>query len=146
VPFFIKVLFIVNFSGRHFEKGTIVQAVHWYLSYALSYRGMAELLLERGVRVWYLAINRWVVKTAPLCADEFKMRRWKPGSRWRLVETSTRVRGQWKYRYRAVDSDANTIDCLLTVKRDRKAAQMTNGQRRAADHLPVHRPLEVLTT
>ena len=33
-----------------------------------------------------------------------------------------RVRGQWKYLYRAVDKEGNTVDLLLTAKRDRKAA------------------------
>ena len=39
-----------------------------------------------------------------------------------MDETYIKIRGQWKYLYRAVDSDGNTIDFLLTAKRDRKAA------------------------
>ena len=61
----------MDFSGRHFEKAIILRAVRWYLSYALSYRDVAELLFERGVRVCYPTINRWVVKYAPLLANEF---------------------------------------------------------------------------
>ena len=34
-----------------------------------------------------------------------------------------KVKGQWKYLYRAVDIDGNTVDYLLTAKRDRKAAK-----------------------
>ena len=34
----------------------------------------------------------------------------------------TRTKGQWKYLYRAVDKAGNTVDFLLTAKRDRKAA------------------------
>lgn len=83
---------------------------------------MAELLLERGIAVCYSTINRWVVKFSPLLADEFKKRHWKPGSRWRMDQTYIKVCGQWKYLYRAVDSDGNTIDFLLTAKRDCKAA------------------------
>ena len=33
-----------------------------------------------------------------------------------------KVRGQWRYYYRAVDKAGNTIDFLLTTKRDTKAA------------------------
>ena len=40
----------------------------------------------------------------------------------RLDETYIKVKGQWKYFYRAVDKQGNTIDFLLTAKRDKKAA------------------------
>ena len=33
-----------------------------------------------------------------------------------------RIRGRWKYLYRAVDKTGNTVEFLLTAKRDRKAA------------------------
>ena len=40
-------------------------------------------------------------------------------SRW---DVYIKVKGQWKYFYRAVDKENNTIDFLLTAKRDKKAA------------------------
>ena len=39
-----------------------------------------------------------------------------------LDETYIRVKGQWKYLYRAVDNAGHSVDFLLTAKRDRKAA------------------------
>ena len=39
-----------------------------------------------------------------------------------MDETYVRTRGQWKYLYRAIDKAGNTVDFLLTAKRDRKAA------------------------
>ena len=39
-----------------------------------------------------------------------------------MDETYIKVKGQWKYFYRAVDKENNTIDFLLTAKRDKKAA------------------------
>ena len=33
-----------------------------------------------------------------------------------------KVKGQWKYYYRAVDKQGETIDFLLTAKRDKRAA------------------------
>ena len=44
------------------------------------------------------------------------------GKSWKLDETYVKVNGQWKYLYRAVDNDNQTIDCLLAAKRDKKAA------------------------
>ena len=52
----------------------------------------------------------------------FHKKKRQPGNRWRLDETYIKVKGQWKYLYRAVDKAGNTIDFLLTAKRDMKAA------------------------
>jgi len=38
-------------------------------------------------------------------------------------ETYIKVKGQWRYLYRAVDSAGNTLDFLLTAKRDARAAK-----------------------
>ena len=39
-----------------------------------------------------------------------------------MDETYIKVKGVWKYLYRAVDKKGNTIDFLLTAKRDKAAA------------------------
>jgi putative transposase len=39
-----------------------------------------------------------------------------------MDETYIKVKGQWKYLYRAVDTAGQTIDFLLTAKRDDPAA------------------------
>jgi transposase-like protein len=41
---------------------------------------------------------------------------------WRVDETYIKIKGAWKYLYRAVDSEGNTLDFLLSAKRDGKAA------------------------
>ena len=43
---------------------------------------------------------------------------------WRVDETYVRVAGNWTYLYRAVDSAVNTIDFLLSPKRDLTAAKL----------------------
>lgn len=58
----------------------------------------------------------------PLLDRIFRRHRRAVGRRWRVDETYIKVRGQWKYLYRAVDSTGQTIDFLLTVKRDAPAA------------------------
>ncbi len=53
---------------------------------------------------------------------QFRARKRTIGSSWRLDETYVKVKGCWKYLYRAVDNAGATVDFLLTAKRDRKAA------------------------
>jgi transposase-like protein len=40
-----------------------------------------------------------------------------------MDETYVKVRGQWKYLYRAVDKAGNTVDFLLRAHRDKAAAR-----------------------
>ena len=42
---------------------------------------------------------------------------------WRVDKTYIKVKGKWKYLYLAVDSDGDTIDFMLSSKRDRKAVR-----------------------
>src|SRR4051795_2103051 len=112
-----------DFKGRHFEATLIVQAVSWYLRYALSYRDIEEMLLERGLEVDHSTINRWVLAYAP--AIERRLRRFrKPhcGS-VRIDETYVKIRGQWRYLYRAIDKHGTPVDFLLTATRDLGAAK-----------------------
>jgi transposase, IS6 family len=42
---------------------------------------------------------------------------------WRVDETYVRVKGRWRYLYRAVDSSGATLDFLLSAKQDAEAAK-----------------------
>ena len=77
---------------------------------------------ERGVEVDHSTLNRWVLKYVPLLEKQFRARKRPVGSSWRMDETYVKVKGVWKYLYRAVDKAGATVDFLLTAKRDRKAA------------------------
>lgn len=100
----------------------IMQSVRWYLAYSLSYRDLEEIMAERGFQVDHSTINRWVVHYAPLLEKEFHSKKKKTSDRWRMDETYLKVKGEWRYYYRAVDKQGNTIDFLLTKYRDKKAA------------------------
>ena len=113
---------MISFKGRHFNHDMILQSVRWYLAYSLSYRDIEEIMQERGFEVDHSTINRWVVHYTPQLEKVFHNNKKKPGNRWRLDETYIKVKGQWRYYYRAVDKQNNTIDFLLTAKRDKKAA------------------------
>lgn len=92
-----------DFRGRHFEAALIVQAVSWYLRYPLSYRDIEELFLERGLEVDHSTLNRWVLAYAPLIEKRLRQFRRPHGGSVRIDETYIKVRGQWRYLYRAID-------------------------------------------
>ncbi len=112
----------LSFKGRHFQHDMILQSVRWYLAYSLSYRDIEELMQERGFSVDHSTINRWVLHYSPQLEAAFRLKKKRVGNRWRMDETYIKVKGQWTYYYRAIDKQGQTIDFLLTAKRDTKAA------------------------
>jgi len=115
---------MISFKWRHFQKELILLVVRWYLSYSLSYRDIEEMMLERGISVDHSTVNRWVIHYAPLLEDEFrKNHKQKVGSSWRMDETYIKIKGVWHYLYRAVDKEGDTIDFMLSKKRDEAAAK-----------------------
>ena len=110
------------FSGRHFPSDIILLSVRYYLAYKLSYREIEEILAERYIQVDHSTLNRWVIQYAPLLEQRARQMK-KPVMRsWRMDETYIKVKGQWKYYYRAVDKQGNVVDFLLCDKRDEAAA------------------------
>jgi putative transposase len=112
----------VSFKGAHFPQEIILTGVRWYVAYPLSTRHVEELMLERGVHVDHATINRWVIKYSPPLAAAFHRRQRPVWVSWRMDETYIRVKGEWRYLYRAVDKYGQTIDFLLTEHRDKAAA------------------------
>ncbi|MDI2111911.1 IS6 family transposase [Commensalibacter nepenthis] len=112
-----------DFKGRHFNGLMIIQAVNWYLRYCLSYRDIEELFLERGINIDHSTLNRWVLRYAPLLEKRLRSYRKPHCGEVRIDETYIKVKGQWKYLYRAIDKNGTAIDFLLTAKRNIKAAQ-----------------------
>jgi putative transposase len=112
----------VSFKGAHFPQDIILMGVRWYVAYPLSYRHVEELMEERGVPVDHATIQRWVVKYSPQLEEAFHRRKRPVGRSWRMDETYIRVKGQWRYLYRAVDKSGQTIDFLLAEHRDTEAA------------------------
>jgi transposase-like protein len=101
----------------------IVLCVRWYLRYSLSYRDLEEMIVERGLSVAHSTIARWVLRHAPILNQRIRRHLRHPNRSWRLDETYVRVAGKWIYLYRALDSEGNTIDFLLSPHRHRVAAK-----------------------
>ena len=112
-----------EFAGFRFPPEVITLAVRWYLRFGLSYRDVEELLAERGVEVDHTTLFRWVVRFTPLFVEAARPCRHTPGDRWFVDETYVKVRGRWRYLYRAVDQFGQVIDVLVSPKRDKKAAR-----------------------
>lgn len=112
---------MICFKYHRFPKDIMLMAVRWKLAYALSYRDIEEMMAERSVSVDHSTIQRWVTKYAPLLEQALRKHKKKTGNSWRFDETYIKVNGEWVYLYRAVDKDGNTIDFILSKKRDRKS-------------------------
>jgi transposase-like protein len=112
-----------GFKGCHFVATLILQAVSWYLRYPLSYRDIEELFRERGLAVDHSTLNRWVLTYAPLIEKRLRPFRKPQCGSIRIDETYIKIRGQWRYLYRAIDKHGTPVDFLLTATRDLDAAK-----------------------
>jgi transposase-like protein len=111
------------FKWRQFEPEVILLAVGWYLRFSLSYRDVEELLADRGLHADHVTVWRWVQRYAPEMERRLRSRLKPTNDSWRLDETYVRVKGRWRYLYRAVDSSGATLDFLLSAKQDAVAAK-----------------------
>jgi putative transposase len=100
-------------KGMRFPIDIILVCIRWYAAYPLSYRHLEEMMEERGVFVDHSSINRWAIRFLPLLEKLFRKHKRQVGGSWRMDETYIKVKGAWKYLYRAVDKDGKTVDFLL---------------------------------
>ena len=67
-------------------------------------------MLERGLTVDHTTVYRWVQAYAPELDKRCRPYLRQTLNSWRVDETYIEVKGEWKYLYRAVDSEGNTLD------------------------------------
>jgi transposase-like protein len=113
------------------------------LKYSLSYRNLDEMMAERGIEVDHTTLMRWVHQYSP--EIEKKVRKYlKPTNySWRVDEIYIKVKGEWKYFYRAVDSEGNTVDFILSAKRNQKAAKRFFKKALNSNHNQIPRVITV---
>ena len=111
------------FKGRHFDRSMILLCVRWYLAYGLSLRNLEEMMAERGISVDHATIHRWVIRYSPELLERFNSRKRVVTGKWHVDETYIRVRGQWRYLYRAIDSNGDTVEFWFSERRNLTAAK-----------------------
>ena len=117
--------------------------MRWYLRYSLSYRDLEEMMLERGLHVDHTTIYRWVQGYAPELEKRCRPHLKATTDSWRVDETYVKVKKTWMYLYRAVDSEGNTLEFLLSPTRDAEAAKQFFRKTLGAAHTTSPRVITV---
>ncbi len=111
--------------------------------FPLSYEHVAELVAERGIEADASCIWRWVQAYAPELNKRCRPHLKPTNKSYRIDETYINVKGEDKYLYRALDSTGQTIDFLLTAKRDTAAAKRFLRKAIEASGNPMPRVMNV---
>ncbi len=95
---------------------------------------MKTRMRERGLEVDHVTIFRWVQAYAADINKRMRSHLKMAGASYRIDETYVRVGTQWKYLYRALDKEGNTIEFMLSAKRDISAVKRFFKKMMRADH------------
>ncbi|PJO48303.1 IS6 family transposase [Ochrobactrum sp. MYb29] len=106
------------FKGRHFDKSVILLCVRWYLAYNLSFRNLKEMMAERGIYLDHSTVHRWVICFSSKLLERFYQKKRQVTRKWNLDETYIKVKGEWLYLYRAIDSNGDTVEFYFSKERD----------------------------
>ncbi len=123
-----------SFKWRHYPPEVILLCVRWYCRYQLSYRDLEEMMRERGLDVDHSTVFRWVQRYAPEINKRVRQHLKMSGTSYRVDEIYIKVGKSCKYLYRAVDKEGNTIEFMLSAKRDIAAAKRFFKKMMRADH------------
>jgi transposase-like protein len=81
------------------------------------------MMRERGLDVDHSTVFRWVQRYAPEINKRMRQHLRMSGTSYRVDETYIKVGKTCKYLYRAVDKEGQTIEFMLSAKRDVSAAK-----------------------
>jgi transposase-like protein len=71
---------------------------------------------KEGVNVDNATLNRWVISYSPTIAVKATSQKRETNRSWRMDETYIKVKGEWGYLYREVDSHGDTLDFMLSER------------------------------
>jgi len=89
---------------------------------------------ERGLAVDHSTVWRWVQRYGPEINKRIRPHLKLAGASYRVDETYIKVGKSCKYLYSAVDKQGNTIEFMLSAKRDVSAAKRFFKRMMRADH------------
>tara|TARA_R110001606_G_scaffold392327_1_gene561164 strand:- start:4060 stop:4539 length:480 start_codon:yes stop_codon:yes gene_type:complete len=112
----------ISYRRHRFPPINIQHAVWLYFRFSLSYRDVEDLLAERGIDVSYETIRRWAKKFGRKYAQQLRLLRPKPSSKWHIDEMFLKIGGKQFYLWRAVDDEGEVLDILLQSRRNKVAA------------------------
>lgn len=111
-----------SFKWKQFSGEIILWLVRWYCRYALSYGDLKEMAQERGLTLEQSTIMRWVHEYSVELEKRVQPHLKMTHSSTHIDETYIKIKGNWHYLYRSVDKYGQTVDWMLSVKRNKKAA------------------------
>ena len=92
------------------------------------------MMRERGLEVDHSTVYRWVQRYAPEINKRIRQHLKMSGASFRVDETYIKVGKSCKYLYRAVDKEGQTIEFMLSAKRDVSAAKRFFKKMMRAEH------------
>jgi transposase, IS6 family len=92
------------------------------------------MMRERGLDVDHSTVFRWVQRYAPESNKRIRPHLKMSGASFRVDETYIKVWKTCKYLYRAVDKEGQTIEFMLSAKRDVSAAKRFFKKMMRAEH------------
>ncbi|WP_341764349.1 IS6 family transposase [Candidatus Tisiphia endosymbiont of Beris chalybata] len=123
MPFQISAKLLKYFKGYCSSAEIIMLFVYMKCRFSLSYRDLEEMAGIRGASIDHATLQRWVIRFVKLIDMQVRKYKKPVGRNWRMDETYIKVKGNWVYLYRAVDTMGNTIDFCLRKHRDTAAAK-----------------------
>ena len=131
------------FKWRHFLPDVIMLNVRLYCRYSLSYCDLESMMVEPGAEVAHSTIFRWVQNYAPELDKRIRPRLTATNDSWRVDETYCKIKGKWRYLYRAIDCKGKFLDFMLSAKRNTKAATRFLNKVLRGSHMTPPRVINV---
>jgi len=93
---------MLDTKSMRFPINVILVCVRWCVVDPLSYQHLEEMMQERDVFDDHSSIYCWTIRFLPMLENSSSVYKRPVGGSWGMDETYIRIRGVWRYFYRAV--------------------------------------------